>query len=120
MKRALMIAFHLPPVKGGVHRTLCFMRHLPGFRWGPMVLTVDPRFYYHNTPGPAGDTARVARAAGVTAFDAVSDTAAPLGAFPARPAQAALPGRLAVAGAPRRGRTRELAKIPGLAATVEV
>jgi len=38
--RALLIAFHFPPMRAsGTHRTLGFCRHLPEFGWRPLVLT---------------------------------------------------------------------------------
>jgi len=41
MKRALMVAYHFPPVAGvGVLRTLKFAKYLPRFGWEPIILTV--------------------------------------------------------------------------------
>lgn len=47
VKRALMIAFHYPPLRGssGIQRTLKFSRYLPEFGWEPIVLTAHPRAY---------------------------------------------------------------------------
>lgn len=47
MKRALLIAYHFPPIRGssGVQRTLQFARHLPAFGWEPLVVSVHPRAY---------------------------------------------------------------------------
>ena len=47
MKRALMIAYHYPPinVSSGVHRTLKFTQCLPQSGWEPVVLTIDPSCY---------------------------------------------------------------------------
>lgn len=47
MKRALMIAYHFPPLAGssGVQRTLRFVQHLPEFGWQTSVLTTHPRAY---------------------------------------------------------------------------
>jgi len=47
MKRVLMIAYHFPPIQGssGVHRTVQFARHLPGFGWAPIVVSIHPRAY---------------------------------------------------------------------------
>ncbi|MEF8794599.1 MAG: hypothetical protein V5A50_13100, partial [Thiohalorhabdus sp.] len=46
-RRALLIAYHFPPVQGssGVLRTLSFARHLPELGWEPLVLTAHPRAY---------------------------------------------------------------------------
>src|SRR5689334_16967440 len=45
--RALMIAYHIPPLRGssGVQRTLRFCRYLPEFGWTPIVLTASERAY---------------------------------------------------------------------------
>lgn len=53
MRRALMIAYHFPPVQGssGVQRTLKFAQYLPRFGWEPIVLTVTPRAYAETTTG---------------------------------------------------------------------
>lgn len=47
MKRALLIAYHFPPVgfSSGVQRSLKFAQYLPEFGWLPSVLTVNPRAY---------------------------------------------------------------------------
>jgi glycosyltransferase involved in cell wall biosynthesis len=46
-KRALMVAFHFPPLQGssGIQRTLSFVRYLPEAGWEPIVLTAHPRAY---------------------------------------------------------------------------
>src|SRR5688572_18465464 len=46
-KRALLIAFHYPPVatSSGLQRTLAFSKYLPEYGWEPLVLTVSPRAY---------------------------------------------------------------------------
>ncbi len=46
-RRALLIAYHFPPVQGssGILRTLSFARHLPEFGWEPLILTAHPRAY---------------------------------------------------------------------------
>jgi hypothetical protein len=46
-KRALLIAYHYPPVatSSGLHRTLAFSRYLRDYGWEPLVLTVQPRAY---------------------------------------------------------------------------
>lgn len=47
MNRALLIAFHFPPIQvsSGVQRTLAHARYLPQYGWEPMVLTAHPRAY---------------------------------------------------------------------------
>ncbi len=46
-RRALLIAYHFPPIQGssGVHRTVAFARYLREFGWDVSVLTVHPRVY---------------------------------------------------------------------------
>lgn len=46
-KRALLIAFHFPPVKAssGLERSLALVRHLPKHGWTPLVLTASPQAY---------------------------------------------------------------------------
>lgn len=57
MKRALMIAFHYPPLRGssGIQRTLAFSRYLPEHGWQPIVLTAAPRAYPETGPDQLGD-----------------------------------------------------------------
>lgn len=45
--KALLVAFHFPPVKvsSGLERTLALARHLPSYGWEPLVLTASPRAY---------------------------------------------------------------------------
>jgi glycosyltransferase involved in cell wall biosynthesis len=47
VKRALLIAYHYPPVKvsSGIQRTLRFAQYLPDFGWEPAVLAPHPRVY---------------------------------------------------------------------------
>ena len=47
VKRALLIAYHYPPVQvsSGIQRTLKFSQYLPDYGWDPLVLTVHPRAY---------------------------------------------------------------------------
>jgi glycosyltransferase involved in cell wall biosynthesis len=47
VKRALMIAYHYPPLHGssGIQRTLKFSQYLPDSGWEPVVLTAHPRAY---------------------------------------------------------------------------
>lgn len=46
-KKALLVAFHFPPVKAssGLERTLALTRHLPSHGWAPLVLTASPSAY---------------------------------------------------------------------------
>jgi glycosyltransferase involved in cell wall biosynthesis len=46
-KKALLVAFHFPPVKvsSGLERTLALARHLPHHGWEPLVLTASPSAY---------------------------------------------------------------------------
>ncbi len=45
--RALLVAFHFPPLKGssGIQRSLKFARYLPEYAWEPIVLSASPRAY---------------------------------------------------------------------------
>ena len=47
VKRALLIAYHYPPVRvsSGIQRTLKFSQYLPEYGWEPLILTVHPRAY---------------------------------------------------------------------------
>jgi glycosyltransferase involved in cell wall biosynthesis len=47
MKKALLIAYHYPPIRvsSGVQRTLAFSRYLSESGWLPSVLTAHPRSY---------------------------------------------------------------------------
>jgi glycosyltransferase involved in cell wall biosynthesis len=47
MKKALLIAYHYPPVRvsSGVQRTLAFSKYLPENGWAPLILTAHPRAY---------------------------------------------------------------------------
>ena len=47
MKRALLIAYHFPPIRGssGIQRTLKFATYLREHGWQPIILTVHPRAY---------------------------------------------------------------------------
>lgn len=44
-KSALLIAYHFPPCQGssGLQRPLSLVKHLPGYGWAPVVLSVNPR-----------------------------------------------------------------------------
>jgi glycosyltransferase involved in cell wall biosynthesis len=46
-RRALLVAFHFPPLKGssGIQRSLKFARYLPEQGWQPIVLSAHPRAY---------------------------------------------------------------------------
>lgn len=45
--RALLIAYHFPPLAGssGIQRTLRFVQHLPSLGWEPIVVTTTPLAY---------------------------------------------------------------------------
>lgn len=47
MKRALLIAYHFPPIRhsSGIQRTLKFTSYLRDHGWQPLVLSVNPRAY---------------------------------------------------------------------------
>ena len=53
MKRALLIAYHYPPISGssGMQRTLKFSKYLAEFGWSCRVLTVSPVAYTATTDG---------------------------------------------------------------------
>jgi glycosyltransferase involved in cell wall biosynthesis len=55
--RALLIAFHFPPIQGssGVQRTLRFAQHLPTFGWRPTVLTIVPGAYEATSPAAGNE-----------------------------------------------------------------
>lgn len=57
MKRALLVAFHFPPLAGssGVQRTLRFAQHLPALGWQPLVLTASPLAYERSSPDLAAE-----------------------------------------------------------------
>jgi glycosyltransferase involved in cell wall biosynthesis len=46
-KKALLVAFHFPPIKAssGLERTLALTRYLPRHGWEPLVLTATPSAY---------------------------------------------------------------------------
>lgn len=46
-KKALLVAFHFPPIKAssGLERTLALAKHLPAHGWQPLVLTAAPSAY---------------------------------------------------------------------------
>ena len=46
-KKALLVAFHFPPIKAssGLERTLALARHLPAHGWEPLVLTASSSAY---------------------------------------------------------------------------
>jgi glycosyltransferase involved in cell wall biosynthesis len=65
VKRALMVAYHFPPLAGssGIQRTLRFVQHLPALGWQPLVLSVDPRAFERTSEDlmadvPAGTVVR--------------------------------------------------------------
>lgn len=47
MSKALLVAFHFPPLKAssGLERTLAMVRHLPAHGWEPLVLTASRSAY---------------------------------------------------------------------------
>lgn len=70
-RRALLVAFHFPPIaqSSGVHRAKSLARYLPEFGWSPLVLTATKNAYevYHEGNRPDfGDDVVVRRA---LAFD---------------------------------------------------
>ena len=73
MNKALLIAFHFPPIKAssGLERTLSLVRHLPAHGWQPLVLSASPRAYPATSDErmgaiPAGTVVRRAFALDVT------------------------------------------------------
>ena len=59
VKRALMIAYHYPPMRGssGIQRTLKFTEYLPRSDWQPIVLSANPRAYRHTSDDQLGEIA---------------------------------------------------------------
>jgi len=57
MKRALLVAFHFPPIRrsSGIQRTLKFATYLRDHGWQPVVLTVHPRAYEHSGNDQLGE-----------------------------------------------------------------
>ena len=57
MNRALLIAYHFPPIRvsSGLQRTLANTRYLPEFGWTPIVLSAHPRAYEHLDEGQLRD-----------------------------------------------------------------
>ena len=46
MNKALLIAYHYPPLGGpGVFRTLKFTKYLPNFNYQPFILTIKNPMY---------------------------------------------------------------------------
>ena len=91
MKRALMVAYHFPPLAGssGIQRTLRFVQQLPAFGWQPLVLSAHPMAYERTANDlqqdvPAGTEVRRALAL---------DTARHLSVFGRYPAFMARPDR---------------------------
>ena len=91
MKRALMVAYHFPPLAGssGIQRTLRFVQQLPAFGWQPLVLSAHPMAYARTATDlqqdvPAGTEVRRALAL---------DTARHLSVFGRYPAFMARPDR---------------------------
>ena len=49
MKKVLFISYSFPPYTSGpVLRAVKFVKYLPQYGWKPIVLTVDPRYYFSN------------------------------------------------------------------------
>ena len=93
VKRALMIAFHLPPMKGssGIQRTLRFAQHLPTCGWQPVLLTAHQRAYQHTS----ADQIDELRALGPVQRAFALDSARHLALLGRYPALLALPDRWA-------------------------
>lgn len=55
-KRALLVAFHFPPLGAGsgLHRTVSLVRYLRESGWEPLVLSAHPQAYERTTPIAAG------------------------------------------------------------------
>ncbi|MEN7343374.1 MAG: glycosyltransferase [Pseudomonadota bacterium] len=70
-KRALLIAYHYPPVKGssGVQRALRFSAYLPEFGWDCDVLTVTPSAYERVADDELKDIPEHVRVVRARAFD---------------------------------------------------
>lgn len=90
-KRALMVAFHFPPLLGssGILRTLKFSQYLPEFGWQPIVLTAHPRAY------PERANANAVRACTIVHRAFALDTRRHLSIRGAYPQSLALPDRWA-------------------------
>ncbi|MEO0616144.1 MAG: glycosyltransferase [Pseudomonadota bacterium] len=90
-KRALLIAYHYPPVKGssGVQRALRFSAYLRDYGWACDVLTVHPRAYERQSDDELGDIPRDVDVIRAQAFD----TKRHLSLFGRYPQALALPDR---------------------------
>lgn len=57
VRKALLVAYHYPPVSisSGVQRTLAFSQYLGRSGWEPIVLTVHPRAYQVTSDDQLGD-----------------------------------------------------------------
>lgn len=93
VKRALLIAFHYPPVKGssGVQRALKFSTYLAENGWECDVLTVWPRAYEQSAPDELADIPGHIEVNRAIAFDAKRH----LSLFGSYPQFLALPDRWA-------------------------
>jgi len=70
MKKALLVAYHFPPVRvsSGIQRTLSLTRYLQGSGWMPVVLSASSRAYEHTCEDQLKDIPegiRVSRAFGL-------------------------------------------------------
>ncbi len=61
VKRALLIAYHFPPIKvsSGIQRTLRFAQYLPEFGWETAVLAPHPRVYEFTSKEDLGSIAHI-------------------------------------------------------------
>ncbi|MEM6639753.1 MAG: glycosyltransferase [Pseudomonadota bacterium] len=71
-KRALLIAYHYPPVKGssGLQRALRFSSYLSDYGWGCDVLTVHPRAYERTGDDETNDVPEHVEVVRAQAWDA--------------------------------------------------
>ena len=70
MNKALLIAYHYPPLGGpGVFRTLKFTKYLPNFNYQPFILTIKNPMYRLNDPSLIGEIPSQAKINRVFAFE---------------------------------------------------
>jgi hypothetical protein len=93
MKRALLIAFHYPPMRGssGLQRTLTFGNELLDLGWQTTVLTVHPRAYPDSAEDQLADIDPRVRVVRAQCWDAARH----LSAFGRYPRWLAMPDRWA-------------------------
>lgn len=72
VKRALMIAYHYPPMRGssGIQRTLKFSQYLPRWGWEPIVLSASRGAYQDTSEDQTGEIAEHVHVHRSLAFDA--------------------------------------------------